>query len=48
VALSGDRGTEVARYDMGHRMRDVAEAPDGSLYAIEDGAGGRLLHLTPK
>jgi glucose/arabinose dehydrogenase len=48
VALSGDHGTEVARYDMGHRMRDVAEAPDGSLYAIEDGAGGRLLHLTPK
>jgi glucose/arabinose dehydrogenase len=46
VALAGDHGTEVARYDMGKRMRDVAEAPDGSLYAIEDGNGGRLLHLT--
>ncbi len=48
VSLSDDTGKEVARYEMGHRMRDVAEAPDGSLYAIEDGKGGRLLHLTPK
>lgn len=48
VSLSGNHGTEVARYDMGHRMRDVIEAPDGSLYAIEDGKGGRLLHLTPR
>ncbi len=45
---AGDSGKEVARYDMGKRMRGVAEAPDGSLYAIEDGDGGRLLHLTPK
>ena len=48
VSLSDDHGKELARYDMGNRMRDVAEAPDGSLYAIEDGGGGRLLHLTPK
>lgn len=44
---ASDHGTEVARYDMGKRMRGVIEAPDGSLYAIEDGDGGRLLHLTP-
>jgi glucose/arabinose dehydrogenase len=48
VSLSDDHGTEQARYDMGHRMREIAEAPDGSLYALEDGKGGRLLHLTPK
>jgi glucose/arabinose dehydrogenase len=48
VSLNGEHGTEVARYDMGHRMRDLTEAPDGSFYAIEDGNGGRLLHLTPK
>lgn len=48
VSLNGEHGTEEARYDMGHRMRDLTEAPDGSLYAIEDGDGGRLLHLTPK
>ena len=48
VALSGDKGTEEARYDMGHRIRGLAEAADGSLYVIEDAKGGRLLHLTPK
>jgi glucose/arabinose dehydrogenase len=48
VSLNGEHGTEEARYDMGHRMRDLTEAPDGSFYAIEDGNGGRLLHLTPK
>jgi glucose/arabinose dehydrogenase len=47
VSFDGGHGTEVARYDMGKRMRGVIEAPDGSLYAIEDGDGGRLLHLTP-
>jgi len=48
VSLSDDHGTEVARYDMGHRIRDLAEAADGSLYVLEDAGGGRLLHLTPK
>lgn len=47
VSLSDDHGQELARYPMGHRMREIAEAPDGSLYALEDGKGGRLLHLTP-
>jgi aldose sugar dehydrogenase len=48
VSLSGDKGAEEARYDMGHRIRGLAEAADGSLYVIEDAKGGRLLHLTPK
>ena len=48
VSLSGEHGQELARYDMGTRMRGLAEAPDGSLYAIEDGGSGRLLRLTPK
>ena len=47
VSLKGDHGTEEARYDMGHRVRGLAEAADGSLYVIEDAKGGRLLHLTP-
>ena len=46
VSLSGEHGTEEARYDMGHRIRGLAEAADGSLYVIEDAEGGRLLHLT--
>ena len=47
VALDGEKGTEEARYKFEKRLRDIAEAPDGSLYVIEDGPGGRLLHLTP-
>jgi glucose/arabinose dehydrogenase len=45
-----DRGgaTEADLWEMGRRIRDVAVAPDGALWVIEDGADGRLLRLTPK
>jgi len=33
---------------MDHRVRDVEEAPDGSLWMIEDAKPGGLFHLTPK
>ena len=48
VIIARMRPREEARYPMGHRMREIVEAPDGSLYALEDGSGGRLLHLTPQ
>jgi glucose/arabinose dehydrogenase len=48
VSLEGGKGTEEARYKFDKRLRDIVEAADGSLYLIEDGAGGRLLHLTPR
>ena len=48
VRIDGARATEVARYDFGKRLRAVAQAPDGALWAIEDGKGGRLLKLTPR
>ena len=38
------------RWDMGTRIRDVAQAPDGSVFLLEDGehgAQGRLFRLTP-
>ncbi len=47
VSLDGDKGTEEARYKFDKRLRDIIEAPDGSLYVVEDGKGARLLHLTP-
>lgn len=48
VAISRDeRAAEVARWNMGARIRDVAVAPDGAVWVIEDGRGGRLLRLTP-
>ena len=33
---------------MGHRIRDVEEGPDGSLWMLEDANPGALLHMTPK
>jgi glucose/arabinose dehydrogenase len=34
--------------DMQARIRDVRVGPDGALYVLTDGAGGKLLKLTPK
>jgi len=48
VDMEGETATETARYAFPERLRDIAEAPDGSLWIIEDGEGGRLLRLTPR
>jgi aldose sugar dehydrogenase len=48
VSLAGGRGTEEARVGFGKRLRDIEEGPDGALWIIEDGEGGRLLRLTPR
>ena len=47
VALNGTAAREAARYDMGARIREVEQGPDGAVYVLEDGPGGRLLRLTP-
>ena len=38
---------EADRWLMGARIRDVAVAPDGAVWAIEDSNPGKLLRLTP-
>jgi glucose/arabinose dehydrogenase len=48
VSIDGNKGTEEERIKFDHRLRDIVEAADGSLYVLEDAAGGRLLHLTPQ
>jgi glucose/arabinose dehydrogenase len=48
IELNGDTASEVARYGMGARIRSIVEGPDGALWVLEDGSGGRLLKLTPK
>ena len=48
VEFDGDKAREAARYDMGKRIREVEQGPDGALWLLEDGPGGRLLKLTPK
>jgi len=49
VIMDGKGGATMAeRWDMGKRIRDVAEAPDGSLWLLEDANPGALIHVTPK
>ncbi|MEE7567197.1 PQQ-dependent sugar dehydrogenase, partial [Xanthomonas sp. Kuri4-3] len=48
VALDGPNAREVARYDMGQRIREVEQGPDGAIWLLEDGHDGRLLKLTPR
>lgn len=38
---------EAERWNMGARIRDVAVAPDGAVWIIEDANPGRLRRLTP-
>jgi glucose/arabinose dehydrogenase len=51
VELDSGGAREVERYDMGARIRCVAEGPDGAIWVLEDDeeqSTGRLLKLTPK
>jgi glucose/arabinose dehydrogenase len=50
VAINAENGnaTEAQRFVMGKRMRGLKQGPDGNIWAIEDGAGGRLLKLAPR
>lgn len=47
VEIEGENAHEKARYRFDNRIRGIAEAPDGAIWIIEDGDGGRLLRLTP-
>ena len=40
--------TATNRWDVGKRVRDIEEAPDGSLWMVEDAKPGGLYRLTPK
>jgi len=51
VALDGATATPAAQWPVGLRVRDLAQAPDGAVWLLEDGedgGGGRLFRLTPK
>jgi len=49
ITFDGHGGaTAVERWSVGFRARDLEEAPDGSLWMIEDANPGRLVRLTPK
>ena len=51
VELDGDKASKADQWDMGARIRDVKQGPDGALWLLEDGkdgSQGRLLKLTPQ
>jgi glucose/arabinose dehydrogenase len=47
VRIRGDTATKADQWDMGHRIRAIAEGPSGEVYLLEDGPGARLLRLEP-
>lgn len=50
VTFDGTHAREAARYPMENRLREIEQGPDGAIWLLEDqrdGAGGRLLRLTP-
>src|SRR3546814_11866726 len=48
VEFDGDSAREAQRFDMGARIRAVEQGPDGAIWLLEDGEGGRLLKPPPK
>jgi aldose sugar dehydrogenase len=49
IIFDGKGGAKTAeRWDLGKRIRDVAQAPDGTLWLLEDANPGALIHVTPK
>ncbi len=49
IIFDGHGGAQAAeRWDVGRRIRDVEEGPDGSLWMLEDANPGALIHVTPK
>lgn len=48
VTFEGDSAREAERFDMGERIREVEQGPDGAIWLLEDGrrgGPGRLLKL---
>ena len=51
VDLDGTNARKGDQWDMGARIREVEQGPDGAVYVLEDGgrgSEGRLLKLTPR
>ncbi|MDR6114105.1 MULTISPECIES: PQQ-dependent sugar dehydrogenase [unclassified Sphingomonas] len=49
VDLNGTSAAKGDQWDMGARIREVEQGPDGAIYVLEDGgeSQGRLIRLTP-
>jgi glucose/arabinose dehydrogenase len=49
LRIAGGRVAQEERYlaDLGERIRDVREGPDGAIYLLTDSSRGRLLRVEP-
>ena len=47
VRVTGPTAAEAARISLGARIREVEQGPDGAIWVLEDGSGGRLVRLDP-
>ncbi len=50
IEFDGTNAREAARYELGERIREVEQGPEGNLWLLQDskdGKGGKLLKLTP-
>ena len=49
LEMTGGRVTKEERYlgDLGERIRDVQQGPDGFVYVVTDNANGRVLRIRP-
>ena len=48
VAIDGVSAREVERIDLGNRIREIEQGPEGAVWIVEDGKGGRLRRLVAK
>lgn len=48
IGVSDNSAQQLDRWNLQRRIRDVAAGPDGALWVLEDGSGGRLQRLVPK
>jgi len=48
IIVDGANARPAERWTMGFRVRDVEQAPDGTLWLLEDSASGGLYRLAPK
>ena len=50
LVINGERVTAEERLltDLNARIRGVNQGPDGALYVLTDGNGGKILRLVPK
>jgi aldose sugar dehydrogenase len=47
LSLDGQTVTHEERIELGARIRDVAQGPEGAIYVLTDASDGQVLRLTP-